>query len=639
MSTTRAVNSVDVAVENVGGIDQTTRTLDPGVTILAGKNATNRTSFLRALMGAMGSDAITLKADATAGSVEVNYDGSTFTRELSRNGRTVHLNGDPYLEDPTEADLFAFLLESNECRVAIRHSQELREIVTRPIDTDEIERELRSLQQEQQQLESELSTLDSQVDEQTRLIEQREELEQEIESIEAELEETDAKLDAVEIDIEQARAENEELDTTLTALEQTRSKLSQLKRNRSTETESIAALEEELQAKREALESLSSVDESRLEDLDSQIDRFRSQMDMIDRTVTQLQSVIQFNERFLEAGADDIGLQFTDEGAVTDRLLQDNESIQCWTCGSAIEQQEIADTLDSLRELRREHVDERRSLKDRISELQNERDTLVSERDRLTDLEASIERTEEEVSSRRASLETLDEREAALKDEIVQLEETVASLQREDQEEVFELQAERNRLEYALADKRADLDQLNNRIASIESRINSRDDLVDQIESIKEQITERRTRVSRLQSEAVEAFNEHMELVLDRLGYGNIERIWIEHKGGDEVTDGRFELHIVRRTEDGSVFEDTIDNLSESEREVTGLVFALAGYLAHEVYEDVPFMILDSIEAIDPDRIAELIAYLDGYAEYLVIALLEDDAEVVAEQYSDVTVI
>jgi len=29
--------------------------------------------------------------------------------------------------------------------------------------------------------------------------------------------------------------------------------------------------------------------------------------------------------------------------------------------------------------------------------------------------------------------------------------------------------------------------------------------------------------------------------------------------------------------------------LSESEREVTGLVFALAGYLVHDVHETVPF--------------------------------------------------
>jgi len=51
-------------------------------------------------------------------------------------------------------------------------------------------------------------------------------------------------------------------------------------------------------------------------------------------------------------------------------------------------------------------------------------------------------------------------------------------------------------------------------------------------------------------------------------------------------------------------------------------VFALAGYLAHEVYDDIPFMLLDSLEAIDSERIARLINYLDDYTDYLLVALL-----------------
>jgi uncharacterized protein YhaN len=62
-------------------------------------------------------------------------------------------------------------------------------------------------------------------------------------------------------------------------------------------------------------------------------------------------------------------------------------------------------------------------------------------------------------------------------------------------------------------------------------------------------------------------------------------------------------------------------------------VFALAGYLAHEVYEEVPFMLLDSLEAIDADRIARLIEYLRDYAPNLVVALLDSDAAAVDEDY------
>lgn len=134
-----------------------------------------------------------------------------------------------------------------------------------------------------------------------------------------------------------------------------------------------------------------------------------------------------------------------------------------------------------------------------------------------------------------------------------------------------------------------------------------------------------------------------MDSVLEILEYGNLERIWLERvkrevrEGRRKVTKSIFELHIVRQTESGATYEDTIDHLSESEREVTGLVFALAGCLAHEVYEDCPFILLDSLEAIDADRIARLVEYIDGLSEYLVVTLLPPDAALIADKYEEVT--
>lgn len=44
-------------------------------------------------------------------------------------------------------------------------------------------------------------------------------------------------------------------------------------------------------------------------------------------------------------------------------------------------------------------------------------------------------------------------------------------------------------------------------------------------------------------------------------------------------------------------------------------------------------MLLDSLEAIDADRIPKLVGYLDGYSEYLVVALLSEDAAKVDEDH------
>lgn len=134
-----------------------------------------------------------------------------------------------------------------------------------------------------------------------------------------------------------------------------------------------------------------------------------------------------------------------------------------------------------------------------------------------------------------------------------------------------------------------------------------------------------------------------METVLKLLEYENLARIWLERRE-TEVREGRrkatksvFDLHVVRQTESGATYRDTVDNLSESEREVTGLIFVLSGYLAHEIHETVPCLLLDSLEAIDSHRIARLIEYVDDFSELLVVALLPEDANTLSDEYRQVT--
>jgi hypothetical protein len=82
---------------------------------------------------------------------------------------------------------------------------------------------------------------------------------------------------------------------------------------------------------------------------------------------------------------------------------------------------------------------------------------------------------------------------------------------------------------------------------------------------------------------------------------------------------------------------DRIEHLSESEREVIGVIFALTGYIVHDVCETAPFVLLDSIEAIDSDRIASLVEYLAEYTRYLVVALQNDDVDALDTDYHCVT--
>jgi hypothetical protein len=174
-------------------------------------------------------------------------------------------------------------------------------------------------------------------------------------------------------------------------------------------------------------------------------------------------------------------------------------------------------------------------------------------------------------------------------------------------------------------------------IESIEALLDEAATLRDRRDELAAELTERRTEIERVEREAVEAFNEHVAALLDVLAYDNLDRIWIERV--EDGADPRFELHVVRSTAGGAVYEDTVDHLSESEREVTGLVFALAGYLVHDLHETVPFMLLDSLEAIDASRIAALVDYFADHAPYLVVALLEEDAAALDDAYDRVDAI
>ena len=240
-------------------------------------------------------------------------------------------------------------------------------------------------------------------------------------------------------------------------------------------------------------------------------------------------------------------------------------------------------------------------------------------------------------------MDNLRENRTGLTDEIEHLEGRVEELEQEEYSDVLALHKEANQLEFELGRLESDLQNVEDEIGEIEAQVGEREKMTARRENVREELADLRTRIDRTESQAVEQFNDHMETVLDLLDYANLDRIWIDRteqnvrEGRRTVTKSVFNLHVIRSTESGTTYEDTIDHLSESEREVTGLVFALAGYLVHEVYDHVPFILLDSLEAIDSDRIGTLIEYFSEYAGYLVAALLPEDAAAVDERHERVT--
>ncbi|WP_255197788.1 archaea-specific SMC-related protein [Halorarius litoreus] len=634
----------EVTVENVGGIEASTVTFSPGVTILVGRNATNRTSFLQAVMAALGSKNVSIKGDADEAEVELTLGDETYTRRLQRRQGSVVTDGTPYLEDAELADLFAFLLESNEARRAVATSGDLRELIMRPIDTDEIHAEIDRLVSERERLERELDEIDELKGELPELESKRTRLEEDIEEKKAELEAKEEELEAADADVEEQQAEKSELESELERLRSKRSALDDVRYDLETERESLDALKGERRELEAEAEELPETPMGELEEVESELRQLREQKQRLETEVSELQSVIGFNEELLEDTGSGVfaGLSDGEGGALTDQLLDDDE-VTCWTCGSEVERDQIESTVGRLRELSQETVSEVNALDTEINDLTSEKRDLEQsqrERDRIERRLADID---DEIEDSEARIESLQERREALTEEIEAVEADVEALEDEDHSAVLDLHKEANQLEYELGRLETDLERVESEITDLEARIETEADVEAQRDEVTTEIETLRTKIERIEQGAVEEFNEHMDTVLELLDYANLDRIWLERverevrEGRRKVTKGVFELHVVRTTESGAAYEDTVDHLSESEREVTGLVFALAGYLAHEVYETLPFMLLDSLEAIDSERIATLVEYLTDYTDYLLVALLPEDAAALPDEYERVT--
>ncbi|WP_224337624.1 archaea-specific SMC-related protein [Haloprofundus halobius] len=637
MSSTLATGeAARFTVRNIGGIDETTVEIPPGITVLAGRNATNRTSFLQAVMAAMGSERSSLKGDADEGHVELELGDELYTRTLKRTGSGVTATGDPYLDDADVADLFAFLLGDNEARRAVTRDADLREIIMRPVDTDAIRREISNLEDEKSRLDDRLDELQDLKRDLPELENERARLRDELEAKREELAEKEAEIDEHGTDVDESREEKRELETKLDELRNRRADLETVRSDIDLEQESIDSLTREQRELEAELDDLSDVSEDPDADVDQQIGQLRERKQRLSSEVSELQNVLKFNEEMLEDGPITGTLMAEDDEskAVTDRLV-DDDSVVCWTCGSTVDRDNIEGTLDQLRELRKEKLATVRDIEDDLKELRSQKKARENRRQQVETVRRKLGRVEDELDRREETLADKRNERERLGEEVAALEETVDDLESEDFSEVLGLHKEANELEFELGRLESSLEETESDIADVEEELASESDLNDERERVADELTDLRTRIEQIETQAISQFNEHMDAVLGILEYANIERIWIERverrvrEGRRKVDKVVFELHIVRSTDSGTTYEDTVDHLSESEQEVTGLVFALAGYLVHDLYESVPFMLLDSLEAIDSDRIAGLVDYLSEYAEFLVVALLPEDAQAI----------
>jgi DNA repair exonuclease SbcCD ATPase subunit len=635
--------SAHFTVENIGGIDHTDVEIPRGVTVLTGKNATNRTSFLRSIMCAMGSQRVSLKGDADQGKVELTLGENTYERTVKRVGDGVQFEGEPYLDDPDVADLFAFLLETNNARQAAAREEQLRDVIMRPVDVEAIRDEIRRLETKKGDINDELAQIESRKRDLPDLERQRTTLQEKIEDKREELAALEADIDDSSQDVEQGRKEQAELESKLQDLRETRSELESVRRKIERQNESISSLKRERSELQDDLDELPETPMGDHRDLEAEIDRLRSQRQELNTEINELRSLIQYNEERLEAEdyelLQDGGGAATGDNSVTDQLVGDDDTVVCWTCGSSVGRDQIESTIERLKDLRSEKVETLNEVKSDLDDRKEEQREATQKQRRRTEIERKLDDIDDELDRRNEQVEALKETRESLTEDVESLESEVDSLESADFDEILSLHKEANQLEFEIDNLESELDEVTAEIEAIEDDVERAEELREERSELVDELTDQRTKIDQIEAEAVASFNDHMESILDLLAYENIERIWIERIEANDTSDAetQFELHIVRTTENGAAYEDTIDHLSESEREVTGLIFALAGYLVHDLHESVPFMLLDSLEAIDSDRIAALVEYFADYADFLVVALLPEDAQALDDDFTRVT--
>lgn len=565
---------MELEIRNIAGIREGEAHLRPGVNAVRGLNWQGKSSFVQAIETALGV-ATTLTEGADEGGVTLTVDGEVYRVELSRDGDAVRRSGTPYLDDEYDrvcTRLYACLDDDNPVRAAVRDGDNLEELLTRPLDFEEIDERIADLRAERDSVEAELERAERAAD---RLPAAQESVTQ----LEAELEELRERRAELVSESDDAGADGD--------VEAVRDELSRERAERSRLADRVERLEDTVERTEAELDELRDRrSELTVPDVDVEADlrAAREELDRIERDVELVQGLYSANERILEEGRVDL-VADVDRGLVGDE-------VDCWVCGSEASVEDIEARVEELGETVRsltERAEQRRST---IEDLEERRADAREARREQTELDAEIRDLEATLADRRESLSETRDRLESVESRIDDLAEKVADTD----ERLTDLQSEIKYAEARLDDEREEL-------ADLERRADQRETLEETLAELRADIEELRRRKSRIKQRTREAFDEAIRELVERF----------ETSFETARLTSSFDLVVAR---DGR--EASIDALSEGEVELISVVAALAGYDAYDVDDISPVLALDGLSGLADRNLHALVEYLRGRAEYLV---------------------
>lgn len=593
------MNTMKLRIENIGGIDESEITFESGTTLITGKNASNKTSLLHALLFALGNEDVPIRTGADRATVEMSLGEEHIKRTATPQGSGVAVTGRPFVEDPEEKQLFsrfAGLLETNPLRTAVQTNTAFEDLLKEPMNIDNLEAERADKLARKRELQSRLEELTGVDDELHAAESDLEAKREELERVESELDDLYQELPEEDDDLEELRQRRMEL---VTEREQLAAQIDDTEAAIKRVGSTIDELKEELSGFKDSYDTQS---------LRNRREEIRDELDDIEDRIETLQSALTANRAMLETDMRDV---FEYESGI------DEDRYECWACGQQASASTFESMVDRLGKIVRDEKERKQEYEPELAEIESEIEAAEKARRERSRLEDRIQSLRSKQESRSDSLEEKQEQLAEINDELAALDEDLQEEEDERADDKSEVSQQIEQTRVKIETKRRDVQRLESRISKLHDQQEEQTQLREELSDIDNKIRELTNRIENLETDLRTTFNDAMEELIDVLDFDSIERMWL---------DGEFRL-VVAREVDGTVREDSVENLAESERGMIGLVLGLAGYLAYDVAEVAPVLVLDSLGAFDAERTNRLIEYFGSHTEYLFAAVHPEQVE------------
>ena len=590
-------------LENVGGIEHKELSLTEGPTFIQGPNAANKSSFLSGLLFALGSRTVPVRSGADEARVTLTLDGREFTRVARRTDSGVETEGEAWVTDPDDVTLlerFAGLLGTNALRTAVARNEDVESLLKEPMDIEALERERARKVGRKRDLTDELASAGD--------------VEERLETTEQELADTRERLEEVESELAALRDERDpaETDDDLEALREERTELRSEAAECETQVEELEAAIDRLEERRADLaadleEAREAAEGADVEALKRERESVRAELEDVTERLDVLQSVLTANREMLDSA-------FT--GALGSEAGLMGDEVTCWACGQPTSVEDVEETVEELVGLVEADKQRQREREPEIEELTDEIERAREAEREVRRLESETETVERKLTERRDSLEEQRERRRTIRERLDELDEEIAARQADQAaaqsglaEEIEETRVEVDRLRRAVDRLEETRDSLRERRAELQRKREEADRLSEEVATLTDRIENR-------ERELRTVFNGTMDELLETLAFEGSERIW---------RDGEFDL-VVARAVAGRTRSDSVEHLAESEREMVGLVLALAGFVTYDVDDVSPVLVLDSLGAFDAERTRRLVDYFADETDYLVATVHPESA-------------